>query len=130
MQHLTQAIERGIGVDAILDRMGEIEKESLALQEKLRTLGIENGNRIDIVDTAQAISDFNSNFDKIFDQATMEEKKLLIKLCISEIVVKRERGVIQLFVRKIPAVSPQLEKLYKNKKALTRVVSAQSGGRT
>ena len=61
----------------------------------------------------------------------MEEKKLLIKLCISEIVVKRERGVIQLFVRKIPAVSPQLEKLYKNKKALTRVVSAQSsGGRT
>jgi hypothetical protein len=131
IRNLTQAIERGVGIDSILDRMKEIEKERLELQEKLRALKTDADNQINVVDVSREVVDFITNFESIFQQAPIEERKMLVKLCISRIVVERERGVVQFFVRKIPAISPKIEELYENKKALTCVVSAESsGGRT
>ena len=47
---------------------------------------------------------------------------------ISEIVVNREKEVVEFYVRKVPAVSPELEELLQNKKAPTNSVSAEGSG--
>jgi hypothetical protein len=47
---------------------------------------------------------------------------------ISEIVVDRESGVVRFYVRRVPAVSPELEKLYEKKRVPAGVASTQSSG--
>jgi ribosomal protein L12E/L44/L45/RPP1/RPP2 len=57
-----------------------------------------------------------------------EEQKHLLKQVISKIVVEREKKVVQFFVRRVPAVSVQLEELLQNKKAATQSVTAEGSG--
>ena len=50
------------------------------------------------------------------------------KRMISEIVVDRHKGVVRFYVRKVPAVSPELENPYENKKATAKIASAECSG--
>ena len=47
---------------------------------------------------------------------------------ISEIVVDRDKGVVRFYVRRVPAVSPELEKLYINKKELAMIAGSECSG--
>ena len=103
-----------------------LENERAGLCQELRTIKAEIETQVSVVDTAHEEQEFMLNFDRIFEQASVAEKKFLVKLCISEIIVDKGQNTIDFFVRKIPAISPQLNGLYKNKKALKEVVSARS----
>jgi hypothetical protein len=49
---------------------------------------------------------------------------------ISEIVVDRETEVVRFYVRRVLAVSPELEKLYEKKVPAGIASTQSSGGRT
>ena len=83
-----------------------------------------------IGDTVKSVRKFVSDFKKVFDKAPIEERKILIGKCISEIVVDRDKKVARFFVRRIPVASPQLEELLQNKRVPTEVVSTRSSGDT
>ena len=68
------------------------------------------------------------NFEDRFEKVPIEERKLLVKKVISKVTIDRERNVARFLFRRLPAVTPEIEALYQNKKALTEVVSARSSG--
>ncbi|MEX2117168.1 MAG: recombinase family protein [Bacteroidota bacterium] len=131
VQNLTRAIEEGVGLDSVLERMREVEKERLEIQKRIQSLKDEQETEIVVENVASQVRDFINNFEEVFEKAPIEERKTLIKKVISEIIVDRESNTIRFYIRKLPAVSPQLEDLLKKKRAPTEVVSARSsGGRT
>ena len=52
-----------------------------------------------------------SDFETEFENAPIEDRKSLIRKCIARIVVDREEGVAKVYVRRIPAVTPELQRL-------------------
>ena len=71
------------------------------------------------------------DFERKIHTVPIEEQKLLVRKVISEIVVDREKGVVRFYVRRLPAVTPELADLLQNKKGPTDIASPESsGGRT
>lgn len=131
IRHLTEAIEKGSVHDSIFSRLGELEDEKKALELHLSKLTTVTKQRIDPHLISKEVARFILEFESKIQTVPPEDQKLLIKKVISSIIVDRERNVVQFYIRRIPAVSPQLEELLQNKKAPTESVSAgSSGGRT
>src|ERR1051325_281655 len=131
IHNLTEAIEKGSAHDSIFSRLGELEDEKKVLGMRLSTLENTSKRQIDPQLVSKEVARFILEFESKIQTVPPEEQKLLIKKVISKIVVDRDRNVVQFFIRRIPAVSPQLEELLQNKKAPTESVSAESsGGRT
>jgi hypothetical protein len=63
------------------------------------------------------------------DKAPIEDRKSLIKKCISRIVVDREEKVARFYVRRIPAVTPELQRLFQPGENPHGVVSSLSARR-
>ena len=130
-RRLTEAIEKGMAVDTIYCRLKELEDEQQLLKMRLSTLKAATKQRFDPAKLSEEVARFILEFETKIKTVPIEEQKLLVKQVISSIVVDREREVVQFYVRRVPAVSPQLEELLQNKTAPTQSVSAESsGGRT
>jgi hypothetical protein len=52
------------------------------------------------------------DFEREFEKAPIEDRKSLIKKCISRIIVDREEGLARFYVRRIPAATPELQRLF------------------
>jgi hypothetical protein len=133
-QNLTEALEVNgdhQGIVSIVTRLKELEREEELLKKRLCALEADLQKPIDLQDVGKVVAEFMLNFRERFLKAPIEEQKSLIKKCISGIVVEKEKAEVFVFVRTPPAVTPELESFYPNKKALTEVVSAvRSGDRT
>jgi hypothetical protein len=68
-------------------------------------------------------------FEKKFDQAPVEEKKELLKLCISRVVIDKDRRVARFYARKVPTGSPHLERLFEGKPAGSGMSTASARNR-
>jgi len=109
----------------------EIEEENATLKLKISTLGMVTQTRIDPAKISEEVARFVLDFERKIHTVPIEEQKLLIKKVISEIVVDREKGVVRFYVRRVPAVSPELSDLLQNKKGPADIASPESsGGRT
>ena len=87
--------------------------------------------KIDPARISQEVARFVLEFEHKIKTEPIEEQKLLIKKVISEIVVDREKSVVKFYIRRVPAVSPELEELLQNKKGPAGFASPESsGGRT
>ncbi len=129
--YLTAAIERGKAVDTLLDCLERVEAEKRDLRRSLTQVDSTAEQQAEIMNYGKQVADFILNFEANFERAPIEERKLLMQKVISEIVVDRDQNVVRFYVRRVPAVSPALEGLLENKRALTEPVSARSsGGRT
>src|SRR6267143_3338257 len=115
-------------MDGIFTRLNESEDEKKLYEMSLSRLKTVSKEQIDPLRVSKEVADFILEFEKKIETTPPEEQKLLIKKVISEIVVDREREVVQFHIRRVPAVSPQLEELLKNKKAPAESVSAGSSG--
>ena len=80
-------------------------------------------------DWSQAVARFVLDFEKEFEKAPIEDRKGLIKKCISRIVVDREEGVARFYVRRIPAVTPELLRLLEPPEDHRKVVTCVSARR-
>jgi len=114
----------------LFDRLKELEEEKGFLRVRVQSLASTDEKRMDPAKISEIVAKFILNFEEKFEKAPIEEKKLLVKKMISEIVVDRESGVVRFYVRRVPAVSPELEKLYEKKRVPAGVASTQSSGGT
>lgn len=130
MRNLTQAIERGAQIDLLLVRLEELEAEKKGIESRLNALKVETRGIFNVSDVSSQVADFIANFEKVFQMAPIEERKILVKKCISQIIVDRDKKVVRFFIHRIPSVIPQMDTLLQNKKALTVVSAQSSGGRT
>jgi hypothetical protein len=131
IKNLTRALERGVCSESVCDRLKEVESEQVSLREELQTTEA-SGERFDVSKIALEVKKFVDNFEKNFPKAPIEERKLLVKKMISEVVVDRETNTVRFYLRRLPAITPLLEEVYKNKTLPTKeiVSSASSGGGT
>lgn len=117
--------------EVVIERIRELEIERARIKERLIALRKEN-TRADIPATAVKVRDYVTSFTDRMLLVPIEEKKRLIRMVVSSIIIDRQQNVAHLYLRKIPAVTEDLVELYRNKKAPTEIpVSAGcSGGRT
>jgi hypothetical protein len=129
IRHLMQALECGRGLESVVDRLKELESEQGSLREQLHATSATE-RLYDIKWIASEVKRFVDHFEVNFQKAPMEEKKLLVKKMISEVVVDRETNTVRFYLRRLPAITPLLEEVYKNKTLPTKeiVSSASSGG--
>jgi site-specific DNA recombinase len=110
------AEEGAVQIEVIKTRLNELEEERARL-EKLLARTDSSPVRLDIDEIKQEVAKFVLNFEERFEAAPIEEKKELVQRCISRIVVDRERMVVRFYVKRIPAVLPQMEALFETKPA-------------
>ena len=105
------------------------EAEARELDGQLRIASMEHSRRSQVRSDIEAITEFVKGFENEFDSAYPHEKKILMRKCVSRIIVNRDDGMLHMALRLLPAVTPEIEELYRNKTALTaEVVSAESSG--
>ncbi|HCA81470.1 MAG TPA: hypothetical protein DEP53_17200 [Bacteroidetes bacterium] len=114
-QNLMKAIEvgtNGNAVEFLTNRLSELLNKEQDLQRKLHQIQSELTDAHDHVsDWSDAVARFVLNFETEFESAPIEDRKSLIRKCIARIVVDREKGVAKVYVRRIPAVTPELQRL-------------------
>jgi hypothetical protein len=72
--------------------------------------------RLQALDIGRAVSDFILNFERSFEHAPMPERKLLVRKCISKVIVDRDRRVAEFYVRKIPLVNSTIDGLFSSER--------------
>ena len=131
-RNILEAIElRKVGspVATLVDRLEELGTEAQDLDQTLRIVSMGHARRSQLTNNVDAVAEFMSGFEHHFENAPPHEKKLLMRKCISRIVVDRDEGTINVGICLVPAATPAIEALYKNRAALTtEVVSAASSG--
>ena len=131
IRNLAEELAMGNRSEAIRERLAQLEQEEALLQGEIASLKDEPVQTLTVADVSSAVSDFILNFEKEFDRAPIEERKLLVRKCISQIIVDREKSVVRFYVRRIPAATPWLEEALKtNDRTASTVRSSSSGGRT
>lgn len=110
------AEEGAVQIDVIRNRLNELEEERARL-EKLMARTDSSQVHLDFNEIKQEVAKFVLNFEERIETAPIEEKKELVQRCISRIVVDKERMVARFYVKRIPAVLPQMEALYETKPA-------------
>jgi len=79
----------------LFDRLKELEEEKGFLRVRVQSLASTDEKRMDPAKISEIVAKFILNFEEKFEKAPIEEKKLLVKKMISEIVVDRESGVVR-----------------------------------
>ena len=102
----------GNAVEFLTNRLGELLENEQRLQKELHQIQSELTDAHNHVsDWSDAVARFVLSFETEFEKAPIEDRKSLIKKCISRIVVDREEGFARVYVRRIPAVTPELQRL-------------------
>jgi len=70
----------------------------------------ENQSVID--EAGSRVVDFILNFEKRIVNVPIHEKKDLVKRIVSKIIVDRDANVVRCYVRKVPAVTSEIEDMY------------------
>lgn len=132
LKRYTDLVERGVGIDTIIERFRELEEEKEQLKKLHNEAVSKSFDSMNSQDLAGMVAGFIQNFAENFEKAPIEERKLLMKQVISEIIVDRDAETVIFHVRKIPAIIPDLEELLQTKRlpADAFASSQSSGGRT
>lgn len=102
-----------------MKKQSEIERKTEALS-------------IEIEFYEDTVKRFIEEFEAKITSAPEDIKKSWLKKCISEVIVDREAEEFRFNIRKVPAVTPELERSFTSHKPLTmslaNIVSAASSG--
>ena len=124
------------GRQSLFVRLKEIEAEADALKTKhsaLKTTMERNdrSQKPDSLSISQRVAEFVLDFESRIHEAPIEVQKDLVRKIISEIIVDREKEVVRFYVRRVPAVTPEIENLFKIRRGpSTEIASPQSSGGT
>lgn len=131
LNNLTEAVEKGIASETVYRRFGELEEQKTRLQTALSQLNSRAPITIDKAEMRGRVEEYVRNFETNIHQAAIEERKMLMRRMISEIIVDRDAECVKFYVRRLPVVTPELENLLKNKRVPANFASTlSSGGRT
>ncbi|MBI1804044.1 MAG: recombinase family protein [Ignavibacteria bacterium] len=136
-KNITDAIEQSGGIQSLFVRLKEIEAEAEALKTKLSSLKRmmdrdDESQKPNPLSISQRVAEFVLDFESRIHTAPIEDQKDLIRKIISQIIVDREKEVVRFYVRRVPAVSPEIEDLFKNRRGPSIEIASprSSGGRT
>ena len=115
----------------MLYRLEELEREKQEFETRILLVQTQKAADSHFLDSSHEIANFILNFEDELSCSDPFRKKALLKKCISHIIVDRDKKVIRLAARLLPAVTPELDYLLQKETAATKVVTAvSSGGRT
>ncbi len=106
------AEEGNLAGDAVRVRVNELEQERSRVLARLSTASVPK-EKPKLAELEQEVARFVLDFERNFAQAPIEERKMLVQKCISKIEVDRETNVARFYVRRVPAVIPELEEVEK-----------------
>ena len=128
INNLLDAIETGASAGKLAERIEEIERDQFALKRRLAGLEKDEPATIDPEVIRRRVEDFITHFETRIDEAPMEEKKILMKKMILKIEVDRDDNVVRFYVRKLPAVTPELDEMVQKERVVADVATTQSSG--
>jgi len=128
IQNLMTAIEGGTAVERLGERIEELERDQHALKRRLVALETQEPSTIDPGVIKRRVMEYIENFETEIERAPMEEKKILMKKMISKIDVDRDNNVVRFHVRRLPAVTPELDELLQKERVAADVATTQSSG--
>ena len=126
IRNLLQIVEEGLqGALSVKQRLAELDGEREEYRRQVQTYLIGDNTR-SVPNAARLVRDFMEGFEQEFGRASQDERKIMIQKCIAGIVIDREALVARFRVRRIPAVTPEIEKALKSDRNEGFVVSCQS----
>ncbi len=129
IQNLLKLAENAsVQSEAILKRLNELEQEKQRIESRIAQLTVAAGS-VGLADVGKSVAEFLLNFEQKFKEAPMHERKVLVKQCISRIVIEKENKIARFYVRRIPAVVPVLEELYRKEDLALRSVMSTNSAR-
>lgn len=133
MQNLLSLVEKGIGLETVLERIKTLERERIKIDnEKLKAEQL-SLKHIDVKNVSRLAAKFLLDFEKRFDKVPIQEKKEMIRQVVLGVRVNPETRVVTCAITKIPMVNRDLTSLIKPSEFynLQHTVGANcSGGRT
>ncbi len=119
-------------VTGILKKIEELENEERLSEVQMQDAAAVGVKSELLVSASKRVREFMSTFEERFKKAPAFEKKVLLRKCLSKIIVDRERKVARVYVRPLPDVDPRLTEGLKIEAPTTDssvVGAASSGGR-
>jgi site-specific DNA recombinase len=114
----------------IMEKLSALDVEEGTLAIKHRALSAKNRETRNFRYLVDSAKDFIGTFESSFERAPVYLKKEMLRRCVRNILVDRDRKVVKLSIHAVPALPgmPSMEP-FKNKSALTdELVSARSSG--
>jgi len=111
-RNLADAIAEHGASPTLMSQLQTVEREIENLKrqkERIEKLKQDKGL---IDEVGSRVEDFILNFEERIARVPVHEKKDLIRRIVSKIEVDRDANVVRCYVRKVPAVSPEIEEMY------------------
>ena len=128
----TLAIRRP-GITNTQKKVEKLEQEGRASEIQLQDAEADGVESERLVLASKRVREFMASFKECYKKAPAFEKKVLLRKCLSKIIVDRERKVARVYVRPVPDVDPRLTEGLKIEAPTTDssvVGAASSGDRT
>jgi hypothetical protein len=124
IQNLLSLAEDGVADSVVLrDRLRELERERATLTSQIqRAERVKAPKRVE--DAAQLVRLFIQDFRTKFEHLPIEIQKLVVQKCVFGIDVDPDGHYADVYVRTIPAVTPEIEKALNSDESKALVATA------
>ena len=111
-RNLAEAISEHGASPTLMRQLQAVEREIENLNRQKERIEKVKQDKGLIDEVGSRVADFILNFEEKIARAPLHEKKELIRRIVSKIEVDRDKNVVRCYVRKVPAVSPEIEEMY------------------
>jgi len=111
-RNLADAIAEHGASPTLMSQLQTVEREIENLKRQKDRIEKLKQDKGLIDEVGSRVDDFILNFEERIARVPVHEKKDLIRRIISKIEVDRDANVVRCYVRKVPAVSPEIEEMY------------------
>ena len=124
IQNLLSLAEDGVADSVVLrERLIELERGRTILSSQIqRAERVKAPKRVE--DAAQSVRVFIQDFRTKFEHSPIEIQKLVVQKCVFAINVDPDGHYADVFVRTIPAVTPEIEKALNSEESKALVAAA------
>ncbi len=134
-KNLADAISLSANAKAIatlVEKLEQLEAEAESLKKQSLLEQKVEAIELEMEFQASAVKQFIEQFEHAIRNSTEDVKKTILRKCISGVLVDREAKKFKFDIRKVPAVTPELERRYAIRKPLSitlaNVMSANTFG--
>ncbi len=101
-RNLADELAMGNRSEAVRTRLGELEREKSAIERKLETVTRTEKMQGQANDLLVAVQSFARDFKQIFEKSPIEYQKRLMQMCVSRILVDRQKNLVTVYVWQVP----------------------------
>jgi len=125
IQNLLKLVEDGEAYGASLRaRLADLEQQRCELEEKIQRASTQT-DALSNETTQERIRQFSENFRERLEKAPVEMQKLIFQKCVARISVDPDESVAHVYIRRIPTISPGIERAFSQFDEKALVVGAE-----